>query len=127
MKFDTKFNTGDIAQHKYDKADPKGLTVYEIMEIHIQRCYTTTQIFYHVRPIVIVHDGSMYNAGNATAHVVSGDARESVGSMGWRKVREDELIVPDKRILNFLKKTPPVATTILQAMENTLNPPKEKK
>jgi hypothetical protein len=127
MKFETKFDTGDIVQLKHERANPKGHTVHEVMEIYVQRCYTTTQVFYLTRAIVIVHDGSMYNPGTATAHTAHGWAKDGPGDMGMAKYREDELTVPDKKILDFLKKTPPVHTTILQAIENTLNPPKEKK
>ena len=126
-KFETKFETGDIVQHVFDKGDQKSQTFFAIMEIHIQKCYTTTQVFYLCRPIILVHDGSTFNPGNATAHTAHGTMDKNDGGLGWKKLREDELMVADKRVLNFLKKVPPVADTMITAMENTLNPPKEKK
>jgi len=51
MEIKTKFDVGDTIRHRYAHTRPNQLHALIVMEVVVQVCYTTTQIFYDCRVI----------------------------------------------------------------------------
>lgn len=102
MNIKTKFNVGDIVKSEYDRNTEERVSALRIMEIFIQRCYAATQIFYLCRPIVATRHTKGYARPMEYEWAVFHGIGERDNELGWKKYREDELILPDKEALEII-------------------------
>ena len=100
MKFQSKFDVGDIIVNKLNSFNSledivnnsDGIRVHRVQEIIVQRCYSATQIFYLTSPIhIVVSD--RFSMKNRSVLVKSGGYnKDAAGVQGaWFKHREDEM------------------------------------
>lgn len=102
MNIKTKFNIGDIVKSEYDRRTDERIAVLRVMEITAQRCYAATQIFYLCRPIVARKQVKGYAKPLEYEWEVFHGIGEKDGELGWKKYREDELVLPDKETLEII-------------------------
>ncbi len=100
MKFESKFNVGDLTFTKRSKTPKNEFIALEIKEINIQRCYTETQIFYLTRTIVgiKVFEKSFDKENSDYEWKIMENYGRDVLDSGWKKWREDELIPASKTV-----------------------------
>ena len=102
MKITSKFNVGDLTKTKYDLHGEEGFIVLEIIQINTETCYSATQIFYLCRMWqgrkIVVHPDKKFKW--AISHHFSKDDYAT----GYKKYREDELVVASKAIIDLMKK-----------------------
>ena len=102
MKIETKFNVGDLTQRKYDRYEDNIKGVFEIMELSIQVCYSTVQIFYYAKPLIANKISKSYGHDEKIYWTVGHGLGKEDNSSGWRKYREDELIPADKETIKII-------------------------
>lgn len=102
MEIKTKFEVGDLLERRYTVKDiEKTFTLHEVLEVVSSTCYTGTQVFYFCRALIAKKEKdylskeSRWNVHNAISHEDS--------SMGWQKMREDELIIARKECQDIIK------------------------
>ena len=105
MKVDTKFNVGDLVQHKMNSNrldDPaiNKIIFYEIREIVVQVCYNDAQTFYACESLIYIlcplrerHGKSERMIGPLERGIPHRDAPRLAE---WHKIREDDLISFEK-------------------------------
>lgn len=105
MKFESKFNVGDIVKTVHDSHGEKLILAYKIMEIWVQNCYTTTQIFYDCCSFVAHkkykdHD---FKEENDFEWLIERRMGNQERALGWNRVREDEVISLSKEEAKVFK------------------------
>lgn len=119
MVIQTKFNVGDLVWFVYssmpniesrevsifDRDKEVGITVFRVTEHNVQTCYTTTQVFYDVRPMsvhyILKSEENTETKVKKTVKTFAG-VSPSFGQDGKMTVRfrEDELKFIDEDIKN---------------------------
>jgi len=103
MKVTTKFEINDLVERKMDR-QVNGYNLFEIMEVVVQICYTTTQVFYLCRPFQIIKQfKSPYKGEGEFDWSVSHAVGSTDNSTGWKKYREDEFVKLNKEALKVLQ------------------------
>ena len=109
MKAETKFNVGDLVSCIYDHDPDDARQALKIMEVYIQICYTTSQIFYYTKRIVAMRKEGRFNYETKETSfewIVGHDISKDDNSTGWRKYREDELIECSEETKNIILNPP---------------------
>jgi hypothetical protein len=105
MEIETRFNVNDLVQRKFDNQSNKGRRCLEIMEIAVQVCYTTVQIFYLCKPIVAIQETEGYGDNKKISWQVGHGIGKEDNSLGWYKYREDELVPTDEETIKIITGT----------------------
>jgi len=93
MEITTKFNVNDLVVRKWDtNIYDEAVQASEIMELSIQACYSTIQVFYFVKPICAQKKTEGYGADKKSRWIIGHGIGKEDNSSGWKKYREDELI-----------------------------------
>ena len=104
MNIETRFSVNDLVQRKFDTSVKEVTYLLEIMELMIQVCYSTTQVFYLCRPIMLKKEKEGY--GKEDFHwVIYHGTGEEYNATGWKKYREDELINANSDIAHIVLTT----------------------
>ena len=105
MKIETKFNVNDLVLRKFDTKVDMTIPALEIMEVIIQICYAGAQIFYLCRAVVAKQEKEGYGKDATTHWVVFHGVGKDDNTTGWRKYREDELVIADEETTNLILNT----------------------
>ena len=102
MTIETKFNIGDLVQHKYQRAAIGQQAVgFEVIEIQAINCYAAAQIFYTCRPLHVITEFDWQTKTKSITDVVSGRPKDNE----YCKFREDELKVCAEEIVKEILNT----------------------
>ena len=104
MEIKTKFEITDLVTLKTERRDSIRIHAMVIMEIVSQTCYVGTQLSYLCRIItgVKVHEIS-YDKNSPFEWVIGHAQGSNINDTGWKKYREDELIVVSKEVKSIIE------------------------
>ena len=104
MNIKTKFEVGEVVEHKFNTEHDGIIQVYDVKEITTQSCYALTQVFYHVKPIEMTKEHERkFDEKSPFKWSVRVSMPNNEGQMGWVKLREDDLIAATKEVKAILK------------------------
>ena len=104
MKIETKFEVGQIVKFHIGRGEERYIYLLEVKEIMTITCYTGTQIFYLCRAVILEKKRRLEKDVLSKEYwICNHGIGENEGEAGWKKYREDELAIPEKKYLDILR------------------------
>jgi hypothetical protein len=104
MTLETKFNINDLVQHKFQRDKLyKDCIAYEILEIRSINCYTTAQVFYRCRAVIVRTEFDYTTKERKVVDIMPGIIKDRE----YTELREDELKPCSIEVKNAVLNTQP--------------------